>query len=185
MRLGSGDFDVAPLAISPQLLTAAHHWSRAVRALASRGPGDLRLPETSTISVRSIPSGAGARRTRKSGAYSCERPSCTYGIVNPSRSFLTYAATRSSTSSSFASPSSQEFPRTPSSTTWFRCDFTGPGSMTTLRVRKRTSSVEPSFRAVPRPASASRVGSRAGGRSSRRPSRRRVPSPVRAAGTPS
>ena len=34
-------------------------------------------------------------------------------------------------------------PRTPSSTTWFRCDFVGGGSITTLRVRKRTSSVEP------------------------------------------
>ena len=31
----------------------------------------------------------------------------------------------------------------PSSTTWLRCDFVGGGSMTTLRVRKRTSSVEP------------------------------------------
>ena len=71
------NLDVAPPA---ELAPVVDRWAPLVArglALAAVGPGDLRVPDTSTMSVRSTSSGSVTRRTRKSGTYSWVRPSCT------------------------------------------------------------------------------------------------------------
>ena len=111
-------------------------------AFAIVGPGLFCDPDTSTIRVRSNGSyGLWCRRSRKSGMYECGRPACTYGMVNPGRSFFAYAATSSASSHSNARIRSQVLPPFPSRVTWLTSDLVV--AYTFLRVRNEMLAVEP------------------------------------------